>query len=67
MQISIETSHILNGSIVTVHIVGNMLWFENESHGLGELEQSVFDDIINYHVLSEFEWDSCMRAYVLKG
>lgn len=67
MQISIETSHILNGSIVTVQIVGNMLWFENESHDSGELEQSVFDDIVKCHLYSEFEWDHAMNAYILKG
>lgn len=67
MQLSIKTPYVFEGSQVTVHIVGNMIWFENEHYDLGEVEPSIFEEIVKCHLYTEFEWDSPMRAYILKG
>lgn len=66
MQISIKTPYVFEGSQVTVHIVGRMLYFENEHYDLGEVEPSVFEEIVKCHTLSQYEWKNGYRAYIFK-
>lgn len=70
MQVSIRTSVEIDGSQVTVHIVGtdgvgHLMWFENEQFDLGEIPMSQVEEIVKLHRSQHITWVDSERAFLV--